>query len=116
MAVSAGKLRHRITIQSRIDTQDSVTGENKVTWVDTDWKRIPAAIEPFSAREFISAQSQQSEVSLRIVIRFRSGINSSMRIINNRTGEIYNIHGDLTDKDSNMEHLTIPCSRGVNEG
>ena len=116
MAIAAGKFRHRVTIQQPQNNQDPETGENIVSWVDTVWTRIPAAIEPLSAREFIASQTQQSKISLRITIRYRTGMNATMRLINNRTSEIYNIEGVLPDNIYNNEYITLPCSAGVNDG
>lgn len=52
MSIKAGRLRHRITIQERVLTQDSDL--NAVY----DWRDVAsvwAAIEPLSAREFLAA-------------------------------------------------------------
>lgn len=106
------KLRHRITIQHKTRTQDPETGELTEGWADfaTTW----ASVEPLSAREFIAAQSTQSKISARIVIRYRSGIDASMRILHD--GRVYNIEGVLPDNKSGREWLTLPCSEGVNDG
>ena len=50
-----GKLRHRITIQRKQQTQNPQTGALLTAWVTeaTVW----AAVEPLSAREFIAAQA-----------------------------------------------------------
>lgn len=109
----AGKLRRRVDIQRPLYQQDPESGEMVRTWVDV-WLRVPAAIEPLSAREFIAADATQSKVSARVVIRFRSGVDSTMRLIDR--GRIYNIEGVLTDLESGREHLTLPCSEGVDDG
>jgi SPP1 family predicted phage head-tail adaptor len=59
MSIKAGRLRHRITIQERVLTQDSDL--NAVY----DWQDVAsvwAAIEPLSARELLAAQAAQSQV------------------------------------------------------
>src|SRR5690606_36164045 len=111
MAVAAGPLRHRVTLQERQLTQDSY-GSPVTEWVDvaTLW----AAVEPLSAREFIAAQAQQSQVTARIRIRYRPGVNGQMRILHR--GKFYNIAGVLADKESGLEYLTLPVTEGVNEG
>lgn len=113
MALSAGRLRHRIDIQSKQQSQDPVTGEITEAWV-TVWPNVPAAIEPLSAREFIAAQAVQSQVVARITIRYRDGLDASMRILHK--GKVYNPAGFLADKDSGLEYLTIPVTQGVNQG
>lgn len=113
MALSAGRLRHRVDIQAKQQTQNPATGEVVTTWV-TVWPNVPAAIEPLSAREFIAAQAVQSQVVARITIRYRDGLDASMRILHK--GKAYNPAGFLADKDSGIEYLTIPVTQGVNQG
>lgn len=109
----AGKLRRRVDIQRPHYEQDTVTGEMVKTWVDV-WTRVPASVEPLSAREFVAAAAMQSAVTARIVIRYRAGVDSTMRIV--ERSKIYNIEGVLADTDSGLEHLTLPCSEGVSDG
>jgi|SRR5690625_144321 len=112
MSIASGKLRHKVALQKQIRTQDPVTGAMKTTWqtVAAVW----ASVEPLSAREFIAAQAAQSAVSARIVIRHRSDVDATMRILHR--GRIYNIEGVLADPRSGREYLTLPCSEGVNDG
>ena len=125
MSIEAGKLRHRVRIEkfdyvrdSNGDAiQDPNTGVVSKAWVEvaTVW----AAIEPLSAREFIQSQATQSQVTARIVIRYRDGMDAAMRLVHVRTGRpdvIYNPAGFLADKESGLEYLTIPVSTGVNQG
>ncbi|WP_034127819.1 phage head closure protein [Pseudomonas fluorescens] len=108
----AGDLRHRIIIQRPEHTQDPVTGEMTPSWAEV--AKTWASIEPLSARDFIAAAANQSKVSARIVIRYRTGIDSTMRILHR--DKIYNVEGVLADKVSGLEYLTLPCSEGVNDG
>lgn len=113
MPLSAGRLRHRIDIQEQQQTQDPNTGQLVVSWVNV-WEGVPAAVEPLSVREFIAAKGVQSEVSIRVVIRHREGLNASMRIVHK--GRILNPAGFLADPTYGVEFITIPCSEGVNDG
>lgn len=115
--LDAGKLRHRLTIQklqnvadSSGEVQDS-NGDLVQEWVDvaTVW----GAIEPVSGREFISAQTEQSKIIARIVIRYRNDIDATMRIFHAYKDAYYNIEGILSDKESGLEYLTLPVSEGV---
>ena len=108
----SGKLRHQITIQRPDYTQDPVTGEMTPSWVEL--AKTWASVEPLSTREFVAAAASQSKVSARIVIRYRVGIDATMRIVHR--GKVYNIEGVLADKVSGLEYLTLPCSEGVNDG
>ena len=106
--MEAGKLRHRIEIQDYTETQDLVTGAVTKTWgtIATVW----ASIEPLSVKEFIAAQSEQSKVSLRVTIRYRSDMQPNMRLYHTATGRTFEIEGVLADKNSGLEYLTLPCS------
>jgi len=107
-----GKLRHRITLQSQGTSQDPQTGEMIPGWQDV--ASVWASIDPLSAREFIAAQACQSEVSARIVIRYRADVDATMRALHR--GKVYNIHGVLADQKSGLEYLTLPVSEGVSDG
>lgn len=79
------------------------------------WERVPAAVEPLSARDLIAAQAGQSEASGRMVIRYRAGVLSTMRILHR--GDVYNIQGPpMPDPNSGLEYLTILVAKGVNDG
>ena len=106
-------MRHRIDIQEQQQVQDPNTGQLIVSWVNV-WSNVPAAVEPLSVREFIAAKGVQSEVSVRVVIRHREGLNASMRIVHK--GRILNPAGFLADPEYGLSYITIPCSAGVNDG
>lgn len=112
MALAAGKLRHRVALQEQIESQDATTGEVTPTWVTR--AEVWAAVEPLSAREFIAAQSTQSQISVRITIRQRSDITAKWRVLHR--GKAYNVHGVLADPVSGLEYQTLPCSEGTNDG
>lgn len=117
MNLKAGPLRHRIRLDRPTYVQNTTTGEQTLTWVvvATVWARI----EPLSAREFIAAQANQSEITARIVIRYRSDVLPSWRavhMVNGVAGKVYNIHGVLADPESGLEWTTLPVSAGVNDG
>lgn len=110
----AGKLRHRIVFQRPGQAQDPQTGEVIDGW-ETIWEKVPASVEPLSARDLIAAQAGQSEASGRMVIRYRAGVLPTMRILHR--GDVYNIQGPpLPDPESGLEYLTILVAKGVNDG
>lgn len=119
MTALSQKLRHRLTLQEKVTTQDPHSGAVVTAWQDLDVD-MPAAIEPLSAREFLVAQQMASKVTARVTIRARESgrtvMSNDMRLIDNDTGRIYNIEGVLPDKDSGREYLTLPVSEGVNDG
>jgi SPP1 family predicted phage head-tail adaptor len=79
MAMRAGKLRHRVTIQEDQGTTQDSLGQEIEDWQDvaTVW----AAVEPLQGREFLEAKQLQAEVTTRIRIRYRSGIEPEMRVV-----------------------------------
>lgn len=117
--MQAGKLRHRIRIEKYDDVrdeagevvQDPVTGEVSQEWVLVD--EVWAEIKPLSAREFIAAAATQSAITAHIVIRYRDGLDASMRITHKN--KIYNPAGFLADKVSGLEYITIPVTEGASQ-
>lgn len=110
----AGALRHRITFQTLGQIQDPGSGEMLPGW-QTVWDKVPASVEPLSARDLIAAQAGQSEASGRMVIRYRTGVLPTMRILHR--GDVYNIQGQpMPDPVSGLEYLTILVAKGVNDG
>lgn len=108
----AAKLRHRVTLQTQTQAQDPQTGEVALTW--TDWlANEPAEVVPLSGREFIQSNAEQAGVDTRMTIRWRSGVEPTMRAVFD--GQNYNIHAVLPDP-TNRRWLTIMCQRGVNDG
>ena len=109
MAIDAGRLRHRVSLQRNDFTQDPVTGAIKDGW--TEYAKAWASVEPLSARDLIAAQGVQSKVTARMVIRYRADIDPAHRIVHR--GTVYRVEGILPDKDSGLEYLTILVSTGV---
>jgi SPP1 family predicted phage head-tail adaptor len=112
MSLSAGKLRHRVSLESVTNTQDPTTGEVTQAWQSVG--EVSALIEPLSAREFVQSATNQAQVVARITIRYRTGVTAAMRVVHR--GKVYNIAGVLPDKESGREYLTLPVTEGVNEG
>lgn len=107
----AGRLRHYIAIDQRIDTPDA-DGDIVTTWL-TLITNVPAEIAPLSAREMIAAEATQSEVSARITIRYFSGLDASMRIRRLDDDRIYNIIGIIEDPESGREWMTLLVRTGA---
>ena len=110
--MQAGKLRHRVSLQKPVKTQNPLSGATVNSWQEIT--KLWADVVPLSAREFIAAQARQAEVTTRITIRFRSDITSKHRIVYG--DKIFNIEGVLPDPVSGRDYLTLPCSEGVNDG
>lgn len=109
MALAAGELRHFVRIEKPKSYQDPITGELCSKWEMV--AQVYAQIVPNSAREFIAAKATQSEVSGRIVIRHRSDVDATMRVVHR--GVAYQVLGVLADPVSGLEYMTLPVSAGV---
>lgn len=126
MTVESGQYKHSVRIE-RLERQrdsagrviqDPQTGEVLTAWELVG--RVWAKIEPLSAREFVQSASTQTEVTTRIsfrqpdydVLKTDRLVHESLR----RGDTFYDVRGVLEDRDSGEEYLTLPCSRGVNNG
>lgn len=109
MTLAAGKLRHRVTIQQQVETQNPDTGAVTVEWgLHADcWAEYVAS----SVREFIAAAAVQSEVKGRFTVRTDEGVTADMRVIHR--GKAYAILGVMPDPDSGLEYMTLAVSEGV---
>lgn len=106
--MNIGKLRHRVTLQQQINDQNDY-GASVTQWQDvaTVW----AEIKPISGREYFSAQQVQSEVSTLIWIRYRTGIEPTMRVIHK--GKHYEIVSALNYQGVNKS-LQLMCKDLLN--
>ncbi|MCK2183508.1 phage head closure protein [Halomonas getboli] len=110
----SGRLRHRVRLERPANVQNPDTGAMEPGWALV--RRTWADIEPLSARDFIAAQAGQSEVSARITLRWRDDITAEKRLVDERTGKVYNIAGVLPDPKSGVHYVTLPVKEGVNDG
>jgi len=116
MSVAAGSLRHQVAIDDLVDARSpSGSGATTKSWVPVVTKTW-ARIVPASGREYVAAQSAQSKVTGRIVIRWRAGITARMRVRKLADGTIYNIEAVMPDPKSGREYLTLLVSDGVTDG
>lgn len=121
MAIDAGRLRHDIRIEYFDYARDSDgeviqnpdTGEVIEEWIEL--YRVYGAVEPIRAREFISSQALQSEITANITIRFIDNLKHDMRIRHVRGGSlsdiVYEPKGFIHDTESGIEYIIIPVKR-----
>jgi len=107
--VASGKLRHRVQLQAPGTTQDPNTGEMVQNW--TTYADVWADVAPMSAREFLAAGAEQSEVRGKITIRYRTDVDATHRVVHR--GKWYAIFGVMEDAESGGEHLTLMTGEGV---
>lgn len=117
--LNPGVMRHRGTIQERLESQDATTGAITYTWqtVNDDrgnWSSVPAHKMPISAREFEAAAATQDQVSTRWVLRWMPGVLPKMRWLSE--GVAYDINGIMEDLNTGRDYMTLSCTAGVNAG
>lgn len=76
----AGTLRHRITMQSKINTADSMGGKAE-TWAAIADGEIWAAVVPSGGRETFKYGQLWPTMTHKIQIRYKSCINTKMRVL-----------------------------------
>lgn len=88
--MKAGDLRERITVQAYRETKNSL-GE-MVPVYDQTFAEVWASVQGVTAREFLLAGQQQTEISHRVRMRYLVGLTQRMRIVwRGRTMEIVSI-------------------------
>lgn len=107
--VDVGNLQHRVRVQQIATAQDAF-GQPGATWTDvfTQW----ASVEDLTGRELEAAQAIQAEVSTRITMRWRNGVNPQMRAVWGT--KIYNILAVL-DPTGRHRVMYLMCERGKSD-
>lgn len=104
--------RHRVTIEEKIETQDTETGDVSDYWFPL-YEDVPASVLTGPGREFIAAAAKQAETTARIAFRWLPGITQNMRVLwDGRVFDIAEIASDLTGR----RELRLRCTDGVNDG
>jgi SPP1 family predicted phage head-tail adaptor len=101
--LSAGRLRHRVTLQSKSASRDTYGGET-ITWADlaTVW----ADCSPLSGREYLAARAEVAETLIKIRIRWRADVSTTTRAV--WEGRAYDIEAAL-DTGGRHEELVLMC-------
>jgi SPP1 family predicted phage head-tail adaptor len=112
MTALATKLTRKITLQSQVQGKDS-EGGMVTDWVD--FATVWAAPKNFSGEEK-NAVKQGGQVAVartEFMIRYRAGVNSTMRVVFGNA-----IHNIRHVNDINDEHriLILTCDTGLNDG
>jgi SPP1 family predicted phage head-tail adaptor len=79
--INAGKYRHIVTFQ-RLKEAQNLYGETSVN-VEENWEDAFTArvgIFPISGREALTQDVKLAEISHRIVLRYKTGVDTNMRI------------------------------------
>ena len=100
MAVRAGNLRHRVTIQRKSVSLDGYGAEN-ASWAE--FARVWASVEGLAGRELWAAQAEQGEQTTGVRARWLPGVKVEDRVVfGSRTFDILAVV-DATGRGREME-------------
>lgn len=106
--MNPSQFKNRITFQKLSGYEDAL-GQYIESWVDH--VSVWCMVKTVQGREYFAAAASQSENTYRFVIRYRPGIDSSMRI--NYKGRIFNIESAINDDELNKTITLIAKESGV---
>jgi len=117
--MQSGKLRFRVTLQRRTETQQP-GGQPIQSYVDI--ATVKAAIRPLSGRELIAAQQVQFQANTEITIRWRGDIDETCRVRHvvvfdsPEVVDNYDVIAPLPDPKTNRRELKLLCVKRSAEG
>jgi SPP1 family predicted phage head-tail adaptor len=109
--MNPGQFKNRISFE-KLDGYEDALGQYREEWVQD--VSVWCMIKTVQGREYFTAAASQSEKTYRFVIRYRSGINSTMRIKYN--GRIFDIDSVINDDELNKTLTIIAKETGVSNG
>ncbi len=101
--MQAGNLRERVTLQQKTVTRDAY-GAEVITW--TDIATVWASVEPLRGREFLEQRRDGHEVTTRITVRYRSGLEPIHRAVHRST--VYDIQA-VIHQETRFRALELLC-------
>ena len=101
--MNPGQLGQRVRLE-RAEFSQSETGEVTPTWVSLG--DVWGSVEPQAGREFVAGGAMQSELTTKIRIRWKAGIQSADRVTYG--GRSYNIQS-VIDYRSARRELVLMC-------
>lgn len=110
--MQAGKLRHVVTLQSRVETPDPSTGALVVTWPDFE-ADVRADVRYLGGLETLKADALTAVTRASVRIRYRAGVVETMRVVHDgKNFDIKNISPD----DTGRRWLDLACETGASNG
>jgi SPP1 family predicted phage head-tail adaptor len=108
---SSGQFDQRISLQQKRTVRDSY-GQETVTW--SEFATVWAKAEPLAGREYFSAQQMQSAATVRFRVRYRAGIDDTMRVV--WRDKPYEITSEPIDLEGKRRELHLMCTQGIRDG
>lgn len=112
MSSLATKLNRRITLQSLVQGKDDRSGL-ATNWID--FATVWAAPKNYSGEErnVVKLGGQVAVARTEFMIRYRSGVDHTMRVVFN--GAMHNIR-HVNDVNDEHRILILTCDTGLNDG
>ena len=108
----AGEVYQALNHTQDRDENGYPIGKSEV-WIT--YRSLWAKVTPVAARDLVLTQAEATEVTARLKIRYRTDINTSMRIL--WKNKIYSIVSEgLEDNLDGYTYLTFNLSNGVENG
>lgn len=107
----AGDLRRRLKIYRQTSTRTPTGAVRVGQWehILTLWGQFV----PLSVKDIIAGQAQETQITARAKIRYRTDIDGTMRV--EHAGQMYEIVGEpLADNRTGREYLTLVL-KGVSD-
>lgn len=108
--MSIGSMRQRILFQQRSPGVDAL-GQPSTTWLTVC--EVWAEITALAGRELTVGRLERAESSTRLVVRYRSGLSTAMRV--QHGANFYDIT-EISDLDGRKRYLQIMCKAGLSNG
>jgi len=106
--MSSGRRNHRVLLQSRGTTQNSVGQILPEVWTTT--ATVWASISPLAGREYLNASGERAEVSHRIFIRYGPTVAPKDRVLFG--SRVFDIISVINIRERNRE-LELMCTEVV---
>lgn len=109
---TVSKLRHRLTLQEEVRSLDGAGGYSS-SWQNIAdlWAEITSiSSKSIYGKEKLFAGKLQSEISHKVLIRYRSPVSTDMRLV--FAGRIFNIRA-IMNIDEHNEILELLVEEGV---
>lgn len=112
------RLRHRVSIEERVEVRDEETGVLNYTWAPVvaggvTLQAVPAEVLTGPGREMAGAGTKLAEASARVQLRWFPGLREDMRIV--WEGQPFDIVSIETDRTARREYR-LRVKSGVTDG
>lgn len=77
----AGLLDQKVDLYAPASTAGDAMGQAIVTYPGTATATVWAQVEPLTGRELEAAQGTSSEISLKVILRYYSGLTTHWRLV-----------------------------------